>query len=142
MAYKKKERQKKFADLTNVLAQSKDTDNSTYQVIKRIIERLDQNLAIINENVAGIGDNENLLKNVAPKNATYLTVDDETTNLPRSFQLLAGPGISFNDSVPNQRTITTLGGYYDAPLTDGDVDETNLIFASGECIIVQVPVLT
>jgi len=29
--------------------------------------------------------------------------------------------------------------HYDSPLTDGDMIETNLIFANGECIIVQVP---
>jgi hypothetical protein len=30
---------------------------------------------------------------------------------------------------------------YDCPLSDGDLIEAELIFADGECIIVQVPVL-
>jgi hypothetical protein len=35
-----------------------------------------------------------------------------------------------------------IGNYYDAPLTDGNVDEADFIFANGECIIVQVPNVT
>lgn len=38
--------------------------------------------------------------------ATYLTADDETVGLPNSLQLLAGTNITFDDSVPNQRTIS------------------------------------
>lgn len=37
--------------------------------------------------------------------ATYLTADDETVGLPNSLQVLAGTNITFDDSVPNQRTI-------------------------------------
>lgn len=33
----------------------------------------------------------------------------------------------------------TVAIYYDTPLTDGSLDETDLIFAMGECITVQVP---
>lgn len=37
--------------------------------------------------------------------ATFLTEDDETTTFPNSRQLLAGQGVSFDDSVPGERTI-------------------------------------
>lgn len=78
----------------------------------------------------------------AISNATFLTVNNESATFPGSRQLLAGTGISFDDSVPFQRTINASGasgsGYW-TPLTDGDVDETDLIFANGEAIAVFVP---
>ena len=37
--------------------------------------------------------------------ATYLTSADESATLPNSLQVLAGTGITFDDTVPNQRTI-------------------------------------
>jgi hypothetical protein len=72
---------------------------------------------------------------------TFLTVDDESADLPNSRQELPGTFITFDDSVPNQRTINGTGEtlYYDAPLSDGDPIAAELIFADGECIIVQVP---
>ena len=57
-------------------------------------------------------------------------------------------GITVEDMGGVQKQLNAIGGalkggldvkHYDTPLTDGDVDETNLIFANGECIIVQVP---
>jgi hypothetical protein len=74
----------------------------------------------------------------------FLTHSDESIALPNSRQLIAGANITFYDTVANQRTISAAGGgastHYDAPLTDGDVDATDFIFANGECIIVQVPI--
>lgn len=72
--------------------------------------------------------------------ATFLTAEDESADFPSSRQLIAGAGILFDDSIANERTISSTGGdTYDAPLTDGDLVATELIFADGECVIVQVP---
>lgn len=37
--------------------------------------------------------------------ASFLTVNDETADFPNSRQLLAGVGITFDDSVPGERTV-------------------------------------
>lgn len=73
-------------------------------------------------------------------NAAFLTSEDESGDFPNSRQLLAGSNITFDDSVANQRTISSTGSdTYDSPLSDGDLVAAELIFANGECIIVQVP---
>lgn len=46
----------------------------------------------------------------ASAEATYLTEADETATLPNSRQLLAGSGITFDDSVAGERTISSSGG--------------------------------
>lgn len=145
MAFRPPKKQPRFADLNGILAQSRDTDNALYQTVQILIERLTQFQIVTLEDVADINNSVNEVISVvnitADKNRTYLTTADETLKLPQSVQLLAGTGITFDDTVPNKRTISTImGSYYDAPLTDGNVDETDLIFALGECIIVQVPV--
>ena len=74
-------------------------------------------------------------------NATILTATDESADFPNSRQLLAGTNITFDDTVPNERTINASGGsgmeWY--PLTNGDVDNPEIIFANGEVIMVNVP---
>lgn len=74
-------------------------------------------------------------------NATLLTATDQSADFPNSRQLLAGDYMTFDDTVANERTINGTGGtaYYDSPLSDGDPSAAELIFADGECIIVQVP---
>lgn len=140
MPFKPPKKQPQFADLKGILAQTKETENPLYQTIQVLIERLVQFRAVTIEQIEDVTIPENILQNVATKFATYHTKEDEVAVLPNSWQLLAGPGIVFDDSVPNKRTISAPALYYDAPLTDGDPDETDLIFAAGECIIVQVPV--
>lgn len=77
----------------------------------------------------------------APADADFITWSDETADLPNSRNLIAGTGITFDDSVANERTIISNEAFhYDAPLSDGDLVEADLIFAAGECIIVQVPI--
>jgi hypothetical protein len=75
-----------------------------------------------------------------PINEIVLTGANEVATLPNSRQLLAGTGITFDDSVANQRTINSaaLPGYWTL-LTDGDIDETDFIFAGGDAISVFVP---
>ena len=131
-----------FADLKGILAQSKQIEDAIYQTIQTLIERLDQLKDVTAERISGAADDATT--RFATRNATYHTKNDETGALPNSVQLLAGSGIIFDDSVPNKRTISSTGGggsnHYDAPLSDGDLAAADLIFADGECIIVQVPV--
>lgn len=131
-----------FSDLKGILAQSKETENALYQTVQLIIQRLDQVKQVVEEQIAALQDAvTNILANVAPKTASYHTKNNETAVLPNSVQLLAGPGIIFDDSVPHKRTIKTdLASHYDCPLSDGDLIEASIIFAAGECVIVQVPV--
>lgn len=148
MAFRKPQKQPEFADLKGILAQTKNTTNpALYQTIQVLIERLTQFRTVTLEEVADINNSINnsqaILNIVADKKASYITELDEALKLPNSRQLLAGPGITLDYSVPNKLTISSTGGsgsYYDAPLSDGDPIEAELIYAAGECIIVQVPV--
>ncbi|HEX7796063.1 MAG TPA: hypothetical protein VF456_16995, partial [Vicinamibacterales bacterium] len=49
------------------------------------------------------------LVGAAPASATYLTVNNETANLPNSRRVLAGTNVTFDDSVAGQRTINASG---------------------------------
>lgn len=145
MPYRPGRKQPEFADLKGILAQYRDPDNSLYQVVQEIIERLTQFSIVLNDEVDGKIDTVDAVKRFASKFPTYHTKDDETALLPNSVQLLAGTNITFDDSVPNARTISASGGggasdHYDCPLSDGDTSAADLIFAAGECIIVQVPI--
>lgn len=142
MAFRPPKKPPQFADLKGILSQGKDTDSAIYQTIQVLIERLDQLKDHTQDQITNITKSDDFLKNIASKFATYHTKEDETTKLPNSVQLLAGTGIIFDDSVVNKRTIKSTGGssHYDCPLSDGDVNEADLIYANGECVIVQVPV--
>jgi len=112
-------------------------------VVQQMIERLDQFKGTTKSGLTALAENDKTGgKNINGRFAapTYHTKENEKAILPNSVQLLAGPGIIFDDSEKNKRTIKTSNSGYDCPLTDGNVDETQLIFALGECIIVQVPV--
>ena len=147
MAFRKPKQQPEFADLKGILAQTKQAENPLYQTLQVLIERLTQFKIVTLEQVADINNSVNnaqtTLNIVADKKATYITEIDESLKLPNSRRIIAGTGITLDYSVPNQLTISSTGSsgnYYDAPLTDGNIDETDFIFALGECIIVQVPV--
>jgi len=142
MAFRQKPKQPEFQDLKGILAQSKDTDNATYQTLQILIERLTQFQFLTLADVDNKQSADDAAKKFATKFASYITKNDDTAQLPNSIQLLAGSGITLDYSIPNKLTISSTGGggsYYDAPLTDGNPDETDLIFANGECVIVQVP---
>ena len=147
MAFQKPKKQPEFADLKGILAQTQE-NNSLYQTLFVLIDRLSQMKVVTAEQLEeinnSISSSETIINITANKKATYHTKDDETLNLPNSWQLLAGTNITFDDTVPNKRTINASGSggsdHYDCPLSDGDVLAADLIFAAGECIIVQVPV--
>ena len=112
-------------------------DNALFQVINQLIDYLRQ-LIITTSGAFGSGGSGGFLLN-----ATYLTVNNESGIFPNSRRLLAGIGISFDDTIANERTINVSSGIasvgYWTVLTDGNVDETDLIFANGEAIAVFVP---
>jgi len=141
MPYYPPKKHPRFADLKGILAQTKQSENPLYQTIQVLIERLEQSTQLTEDQISAL-DPSNPLANVAVKTATYHTKNNEVAALPNSVQLLAGLGIEFDDTLPNKRTIklSSGGNHYDAPLTDGHLTETELIFALGECIIVQVPI--
>lgn len=143
MAFRPILQQKRFAYLKGVLAQTKTTlDQAAYDVIQRILEGLDKYQDVVTQNIEVA--QSTAISNSANKFATYHTKNNDTSVLPNSIQLLAGIGITFDDSIPHERTIEVsgagLGTHYDSPLSDGDTVTASLIFASGECIIVQVPI--
>ena len=124
MAFQKPKKQPDFLRIKNSLAQIKSaTDNALYQVIQEIIEKLGQFQAIevegsieINDSINEIGDT--IINNLADKERTYITVDDESLKLPNSRQLLAGTGVTFDITVPHELTISASGGGY-APMSTG-----------------------
>lgn len=122
MAFRPKKKQPQFADLKGILAQTKEkTESALYQTVQEIIDRLTQLQLILNEEIKGKSSDADAIKKFASRFATYHTKEDETSQLPNSWQLLAGTGISFNDSIPNKRTISSTGsgsgGY--APVSTG-----------------------
>ena len=89
----------------------KTRDNALYQVIKSLIDWSSQQVQVTNSQVAGLGEQIS------------------------SIEAGSGGGNGNGGTTP-----PPVMSVYDSPLTDGDSDETELIFADGDCIIVQVPV--
>lgn len=116
--------------LTNSKLQTKDYP--LYQTIFLLIDRITKSRDLILQQLESLDTDISALKA-----ASYLTENDETIFLPNSRQVLAGLGIEFDDSIAGVRVILQSG--YWTPLTDGDVDETDLIFANGSAIAVLVP---
>lgn len=111
-------------------------DPALYQVISQLIANAIRLQALTDELING-----NTTDITALLNATFLTHTDESALLISSRNLLAGTNVTFDDTIPNERTInvSTEDGVW-TPLTDGDPDEADLIFNSfGECIMVFVP---
>lgn len=75
-------------------------------------------------------------------NATFLTATSEIATLPNSRELVAGTDITFDDTVSGIRTVNASGGSGTLQftlLTNGDLIETELVFAGGDVIWVPVP---
>jgi hypothetical protein len=139
MGFKPKPVQPDFSSLITSLDNSKTqvSNYSLYQTIFFLITNTSRARDLIIDDIETI--NETISEILA---ASFLTINDETNDFPNSRQLLAGLGITFDDTVAGKRTINATGGagnYYDSPLTDGDPDETDLIFADGDPIICQIP---
>lgn len=148
-----KGRQKNDVDFNELLSslnnsRIQQTNNALWQTLYQIITRVqqfrDRTTLLFKEtadNITEIGNTIiNLIKGL--QDATFWTEDDQTLNFPSSIRVVAGPGITLDYTVANVVTISATGaselGYW-TPLTDGDLNETDLIFAAGECIAVFVP---
>lgn len=84
-------------------------------VTARLLGRATAGAGVIEEitlgtNLALAGSTLNASGGGADPNLTYLTEADESGDLPNSRALLAGTNITFDDSVPNERTINAAGG--------------------------------
>lgn len=143
-----------FSRLVNTLnaSQLQQKNHPLYQVIKALIDNSGQTTRV---NKGKFAELETAIADVAAaagggggdgddiSDKDFLTWSDESPTLPNSRNLIAGTGVTFDDTVVNERTINVsavASAYYDSPLTDGDIDETELIFALGDCVIVQVPI--
>lgn len=108
------------------------TNIPLYQVIVTLIkaaQEFQKEQAAVNSGTSGIFNN-----------ATFLTVNNELGSLPFSRILTAGSNVAFDDTVFGVRTVNvSLPSGYWTLLTDGNIDETDFIFASGDAISVFVP---
>lgn len=110
-------------------------DAALFQVINQLIDAAKRLQSLIDSQT---GSSEGGLASLG-----YITADDESSFLPNSKELVAGLNITFDDSISNKRIINSSGssgssGYW-SPLTDGDLIEAELIFASGDAIMVHHP---
>lgn len=71
-----------------------------YQVISGLIDFLNKEQAITNTEVSNTGSSVSSIAN-----SDILTFSDESAFLPQSKELIAGDSITFDDSVPNERSI-------------------------------------
>ena len=124
MAFRPPRRPPEFADLKGILAQSRDIDNSLYQVIQEIIERLSfftfDTVAVAGDDGSGGSDG------TGNTTATYLTKNDETAALPNSLQFAARYGLKLDLSVSKKEIVDLdleyLGNFASGPLySDGDI---------------------
>lgn len=101
-----------FKRLNSTLNNSgvKVKDYPLYQIIKALLENSQQSVQHFTSQINGIN---------------------------QSIAEISAGGGSGGGTTPIPPVIIENGVWY--PLTDGDVDETDLIFADGECIMVFVP---
>jgi hypothetical protein len=88
-------------------ARIQQSQPALYQTIKGLIDYAKQNQTETNGAVAENTDNIN-----AVSLATFLTATNQAALLLNSRQLLAGIGVSFDDTVANQRTINSTGFHW------------------------------
>lgn len=138
MPFKPDPVQPDFEELTTSLTNSRlqSKDNALYQTIYLLIKKMGRSRDLIVNTLKKL---ELSLSAIAA--ASFLTENNETVIFRNARQLLAGIGISFDDSVPGSRTINnTFSAGYWTPLTDGNTTEAQLIYANGQAIAVNVPV--
>lgn len=105
-----------IASLNTSRLQSKD--NATYQTIFNLIKALQQiqnELNAIRGLIEALDAVETTIEEIEAEIATlqsltFLTSTNESGNLPNSRELLAGSNITFDDTVPNERTINGAAG--------------------------------
>ena len=78
-------------------------------------------------------------------NPLYQFLNELLDRLTRNFTIITEKVDEIDQRLTKLEKVVAGGigtdiNYYDTPLTDGNLEETDLIFANGECIIVRVPV--
>lgn len=124
MPFKPPPAQPDFEKLRPIISSSKIAikDNALHQILTGLLDQLKKfqkitvdNIADLNEIIEAIDLTlNNLIEEL--QNASFLTVDDETLQFPDSVQLLPGTGIAFDDSVPNERTISATASGSELPV--------------------------
>jgi hypothetical protein len=119
-----------LAVLNNTGLQQKDP--ALYQVISQLIKAIRQSIS------ATQGQIVNPSSGLSSR--TFITKNNETAALPNSWQLLAGIGVTFDDTTPHQLVLNTSGVDREwSVLTDGDLLEAELIFAGGDVVMTHIP---
>src|SRR5688572_13833455 len=98
--------------LTSGLSQK---NNALYQVIDQLIKALRQGIDEVDSSITGggSGGGGGLL------NQSFLTINNDLATLVNSRRLLAGFGITFDDSIGGIRTIATDGNGDHVPMSTG-----------------------
>src|SRR5690348_12689277 len=111
MPFKPLAGQPDFSDLETTLnnARIQVTNNALYQTIRALIQKVTQFQQVVVTNIDKTTANITQITAIITGSqlATYLTATSQTPILPNSRQLLAGTGITFDDTVPNKRTISS-----------------------------------
>jgi hypothetical protein len=149
-----------FLDLLPLLLRTKtqQSDQPLYQLLKDLITKTSDNKDQVNTILNSffgrvrITDDTDLsailtiistINNILT-NATFITEADETLLLTASRQAIAGTNITFDVTNPGQIILNASGaggsGVMYMPLTDGNRDETQDIYALGDHIMVAVPI--
>ncbi len=135
--------QPEFDSLKATLLDAKlqTSNNALYQTIFNLIEKVRQardvtlgTIQTIVTNVTNIGDTIIIIGNLI-RLAPFLTWDADVLNLPNSRRLLAGTGITFDDTVANERTISSEGGAW-MPVTTGAEPIQLVSDGIGQCVMV------
>lgn len=108
MPFKPEPVQPDFSSLITSLDNSKtqSSNYALYQTIFFLIQNTQRARNLIVKDLEGI--DKELSKIFA---STFLTVNNETNDFPNSRQLLAGLGITFDDTVPGERTVNASGSF-------------------------------
>jgi hypothetical protein len=114
--FKPKQPQPDFEALKAILnvSDTQTKNNPLYQTLIELLERITRFKSMVNINIDDIINGDVVLT----LDHDFLTHTDESVDLPNSRQLLAGDGIVFDDTIDNERTISSAGGDH-VLLSDG-----------------------
>lgn len=133
MAFKPEAKQPDFSSLVTSLDNSgtQVTNYSLYQTILFLIQNVERarNLLLANINTIDQEISELFA-------ASFLTVNLETNDFPNSRQLLAGTGISFDDTVAGKRTVNALPTNGMVPMTTGAEPLEIMSNGNGEVLLI------
>lgn len=110
-------------------------DNPLFQLFDQIIKFIRQLNNSLNALTGSGGSGGSLF------DATFLMSTDQSVQFPNSRELLAGTGVTFDDTVANERTISVNFSELTqwSVLTNGDAINPELVFASGDVIMTHTP---